>query len=837
MAELLTRIDLSAVDIADIPAALASYSMLSGVHAGMGDVSGLYNAVTSIVLEVQKRGDSALREFSLQFDGIIPRALRVPQNKIKDALASLPVELSRALNLAYERLLDYHRYEASVESIFALGAGTDSSGIPGDMPEPGDVYANNGIEVRTWRKPVQRAGIYSPGGKARYPSSVLMCAAAARSAGVREIVLCTPPTPDGLPAVETLAAAAIAGVDEVYSVGGAQAIAAMAYGTETIFPVEIITGPGNRYVAEAKRQLSGVVGVPSAYAGPSEVVIVADDLAPPEWVAADLAVQAEHGPDGLSWLIAWDPAVLDRVEQELSRIVESSARIDDIKATLLNNGYSVLVRNAKGAAAVSNFVAPEHLELMCGDADNMVGLFQSAGAVFVGSYSTAAFGDYLAGPNHVLPTARTARFASALGARDFVKVMHAIKVTPSAAREFAESVAIIAEAEQLPTHSMAARMRAGVGEDTPSAAISNRLDHAHSVVPIRDDLAQFSPYSSRHFDAQVKLNANEYPYSLPANWRDEISERMGKLEFNRYPEIRSVGLRQDLAGWLGVEQQNVFVGRGSNEVLQCLALAYGGYGRRALVFEPTYQMHARIARIAQTSVVSVPRRDDFTVDINSMVSNIERYDPHLIFLCSPNNPTGTLESRDVVETALRSSSGLVILDAAYAEFATASAGWIDDLDVEYRDRLVIVRTFSKVWAMASLRIGFMVAHPSIINACSMVALPYNLDSIAQEIGHIALSHVDELQDRVKMIVHERERVFDAMSKCNVQLWPSEANFILFRPLNIPPNKFMDEMVARSILVRDFSRQPLLEGCFRVTIGTVEENDRFLEALAEIMEVA
>ena len=835
MTALLTRIDLSAVDTVDIPKMLASYGTSSGIHAAAGEASDLYRDVASIITTVRQGGDAALREFSLQFDGIAPEHLRVPQEKIKAALASLPVELSQALYLAYERLFDYHHYEASTESISPPSSGMHPDDISLGMPMAGDMYVNNGIEVRVWRRAVGRAGIYSPGGKARYPSSVLMCVAAARSAGVREIVLCTPPTADGFPAVETLAAAAIAGVDEVYSVGGAQAIAAMAYGTETISPVDVITGPGNRYVAEAKRQLSGVVGIPSAYAGPSEVVIVADDSAPAEWVAADLAVQAEHGPDGLSWLIAWDPIVLDAVEQELSRIVESSTRIDDIRATLLGNGYSVLVKGAEGAAAVSNVIAPEHLELMCSDADRMVGLFQSAGAVFIGSYSAAAFGDYLAGPNHVLPTARTARFSSALGARDFIKVMHAIKITPNAAREFADPVAVIAEAEQLPTHGIAARMRAGDDSDAPSSVYGHsQPSHTGSVVPMRDDLTQFSPYSSLHFDAEVKINANEYPYSLPDDWRAAIADRIKTLEFNRYPEIRSVTLRHELAGWLGVDMQSIFVGRGSNEVLQCLSLAYGGHGRHALVFEPTYQMHSRIARVAQTSVISVPRRDDFIVDIDRMAENIERYNPHLIFLCSPNNPTGIVESRDVIETALRLSSGLVILDAAYAEFASTP---IYDIDSEYRDRLVIVRTFSKVWAMASLRIGFMVAHPDIVEACGMVALPYNLDSLSQELGRIALSHVDELQDRVDMIVRERERVFNDMRKWNVQLWPSEANFILFRPLNIASDKFMDAMVARSILVRDFSQQPLLEGCFRATIGTVEENNRFLEAFAEAMEVA
>jgi histidinol dehydrogenase len=289
-----------------------------------------------------------------------------------------------------------------------------------------------------------------------------MCAAPARVAGVDELALCVPPdATTGRIDDATLAAAAIAGVDEVYRIGGAQAIGALAYGTATIGRVDVIAGPGNAYVAEAKRQVSGAVGVASAFAGPSEIVVVAGPGASPAFAAIDLVVQAEHGPDGLAWLVTWDEELLQAASAEVDRIVAASPRKADLEATLTSSGIACLVDGVEEAMAVANTVAPEHLQLMAEGtvADELLGRVRSAGAVFVGPWAPASLGDYIAGPNHVLPTNRTARFASALRADDFRKHIHAVRVTPEALRTLGPSVITMAETEGLPAHADSVQRR------------------------------------------------------------------------------------------------------------------------------------------------------------------------------------------------------------------------------------------------------------------------------------------------------------------------------------------------------------------------------------------
>ncbi|HVT41456.1 MAG TPA: histidinol dehydrogenase, partial [Acidimicrobiales bacterium] len=341
--------------------------------------------------------------------------------------------------VAFGRILAYHEHEADV---------------------PGD-FSGGGITVSQFTRPVGRAGLYAPGGRARYPSTVLMCAAPARVAGVGSIALCVPPASDGHVDVATLCAATVAGVDEVYRIGGAQAIGAMAYGTATVPAVDVIAGPGNAYVAEAKRQVSGVVGVASAFAGPSEVVVVAGPGATPGFVAIDLVVQAEHGPDGLAWLVTWDPALLDAVSKEVDRIVAASSRRADLEATLAAAGIGCLVDSPARALDVVNVVAPEHLQLMVPEreAPALLDGVINAGAVFVGEWSPASMGDYIAGPNHVLPVNRTARFSSALRADDFRKHLHAVRVTPEAIETLGPHVVTLAETEGLPAHADSVRRR------------------------------------------------------------------------------------------------------------------------------------------------------------------------------------------------------------------------------------------------------------------------------------------------------------------------------------------------------------------------------------------
>jgi histidinol dehydrogenase len=290
-----------------------------------------------------------------------------------------------------------------------------------------------------------------------------MTAILAKVAGVAEVAVCSPPGPDGHVSTAVLAAAAVAGVEEVYAVGGAQAIGALAYGTETVRPVDVIVGPGNLYVATAQRLVSqeGAVGVPSAFAGPSEVVVVADEHAEVDHVALDLVVQAEHGPDGLAWLVTWEEAVAVAVEKAVERFASESPRSREVTATLGKGGWSVLVDGPAQAMAVCNAVAPEHLELMTATPEELVALVRCAGAVFCGPWAPASVGDYVAGPSHVLPTARSARFSSALGTDDFMKRVHVVTLDREALCEVAPHVAALARAEGLAAHAESVLRRAG----------------------------------------------------------------------------------------------------------------------------------------------------------------------------------------------------------------------------------------------------------------------------------------------------------------------------------------------------------------------------------------
>jgi histidinol dehydrogenase len=403
-----------------------------------GDAGGdVREAVADIVARVRAEGDHALRALTEQFDGLAVDELRVPGEEIGDALARVSPTLREALEVAWQRVSAYHALEGT----------------------PPEDFVDGGVRVRHLVRPVERAGCYAPGGRARYPSTVLMCAAPARVAGVAEVVLCVPPGPGGRVDDATLAAAAIAEVDEVYRVGGAQAIAAMAYGTESIGRVDVVVGPGNRYVAEAKRQVSGAVGVASAFAGPSEVVVVAGPDTPAVLAAADLVVQAEHGPDGLAWLVTWSEEKATEVIAEVERLVAASPRRADLEATLASGGYACLVDGPEAAMAVSNVVAPEHLELLLDGAEELLPLVRAAGAVFCGQWSPASLGDYLAGPNHVLPTNRTARFASALRADDFRRHIHAVTADREALATLGPHVVTLATTEGLPAHADSIRLR------------------------------------------------------------------------------------------------------------------------------------------------------------------------------------------------------------------------------------------------------------------------------------------------------------------------------------------------------------------------------------------
>ncbi len=424
---MLSRLDLRG-SVAD-PAALLARPA--------GPDADVVTAVREIIDAVRERGDAALRELTARFDGCDIDAVRVPRSDLDDALDDVDPSLRAALEFASDQIVAYHESQRAADT----------------------KHERRGVHVRELVVPVDRAGAYVPGGRAAYPSTVLMTAIPARIAGVPEIVLCVPPdAATGNPPAATLAAAALAGVDEVYRIGGAQAIAAMAYGTESIAPVDVIVGPGNRYVAAAKREVQGMVGIESI-AAESELAVVADDTTNPEWVAADLLAQAEHGPGGTAIVITWSEHFADVLDARLARRLDRAVRRDEAAATLASGGRIILVDSPNDAIAVANAIAPEHLQLMSEDAELLLPGVRHAGAVFCGPYASAVVGDYVAGPNHVLPTGTTARFASALRVSNFQKHMHVVTLDHDAFVRIGPYVKVLAESEGLDAHADSIRVR------------------------------------------------------------------------------------------------------------------------------------------------------------------------------------------------------------------------------------------------------------------------------------------------------------------------------------------------------------------------------------------
>jgi histidinol-phosphate aminotransferase len=357
-----------------------------------------------------------------------------------------------------------------------------------------------------------------------------------------------------------------------------------------------------------------------------------------------------------------------------------------------------------------------------------------------------------------------------------------------------------------------------------------------AVLPtVRPDLVALTGYHSAQVDVEVRLNTNESPLSPPPGWFEAFRAGLGAVDFNRYPDRAAAELRQAVADGHGVGPERVFCANGSNEVLQSLLLAYGGPGRTVALFEPTYTLHRHIARITGTEVAAGSRTDDFALDLDEVERVVGDHRPVITFLCSPNNPTGRADTPEQIQAVLGMAPGLVVVDEAYGQFAPSSALDLVRAGIPGSERAVVVRTFSKTWSLAGLRLGYLVADPAVVEACEMVALPYHLDAAKQLAGRLALQFVDEMETRVAMLKEERGRIEAALGDLPVESWPSDANFILFRPTRRRAKEVWSHLVDASVLVRDCSEWAGLDGCLRVTVGIPAENDRFLAALSESLQ--
>jgi len=407
-------------------------------HAGALD-EGVDKTVAAILADVRARGDAAVLEYTQKFDRIDApsmAALELSKAEMKSAFDALDADLKSALMLARDRIEAYHRRQIAESWRYTEADGTQL-----------------GVQIT----PLDRVGLYVPGGKAAYPSSLLMNAVPAKVAGVREIIMVVP-TPDGVKNATVLAAAHLAGVDRLFTIGGAQAVGALAFGTATVPAVDKIVGPGNAYVAAAKRRVFGIVGI-DMIAGPSEILVIADASANPDWVAMDLFSQAEHDEVAQSILLTPSESLIVTVQASIAKLLPTMPRKDIISASLAGRGAIIKTRSLEEACDISNRIAPEHLELSVADPEALLPSLRHAGAIFMGYGSSEAIGDYVAGTNHVLPTSRSARFSSPLGVYDFQKRTSLIYVSPEGAKTLGKAAATLAYAEGLQAHARAAELR------------------------------------------------------------------------------------------------------------------------------------------------------------------------------------------------------------------------------------------------------------------------------------------------------------------------------------------------------------------------------------------
>ncbi|MCL2324106.1 MAG: histidinol dehydrogenase, partial [Actinomycetia bacterium] len=775
-------------------------------------------AARDIVADVVARGDAALRDYTARFDGVELDELRVTRAEIDAAYADIDGRLAGALRRCAARIREFH--EQQVQQSW--------------YQEPRD-----GVMLGQQVTPLRRVGVYVPGGRADYPSTVLMNVIPATVAGVAEIAVVAPPGAGGRIAASTLVAADMAGATEIYKVGGAQAIAALAYGTQSIPAVDKITGPGNAYVAAAKRLVQGVVGI-DMIAGPSEVLVLADESAQARLVAIDLMAQAEHDPRAATYLVTTQPSLIEEVERELDALLEQSSREAITRAALTDNSVALVCETLEDAVAAANVIAPEHLEVLVREPRALLGSLYCAGALFLGPWTPEPVGDYSAGPNHTLPTQGTARFSSPLSADDFLKKSSVLSYTEDALRAEAGDVITMAETEGLWAHGMAVRLRVGdteggVGGSRGVARVRERAPltppvTARSPRPAVDALRPYEADVAR--EACLVMSANESPFTLPEPLLARLEATVRDFAYRRYPDPLASTLREKLARQYGIAPDSVLVGNGADELLLDLMLAWGGPGRRVLLFPPTFSMYGIYARTLETTVSEIDRDPEtFAPDIDAAVGLLAQGDVDLCIIDTPNNPSGALTAQADLIRLLEASDALIVVDEAYCEFCGETALPL----LERYPNLVILRTFSKAFSLAGLRLGFALAAPEVTATLAKVRMPYSVNAFSQWAGELATDERAAFEPGLEQLRSERERLYAALAALpGVRVWPSAANYLLLRVEGAGEvaQRLLDD---HGVLVRDFSAGRGTRDCLRVTVGTPQDNDRFLDALAQTMK--
>jgi len=742
--------------------------------------------MTEIFSEVGENGDAALRMFATKFDNVEFENLRVEQQEIDNAENLLSGELKLAIRTAAKNIERFHKSQVVNER---------------------EVETTNGVVC--WRKSVgiRNVGLYIPGGTAPLFSTVLMLGIPAKIAGCENRILCTPLSKNGTVNPAILYAAKVAGITDVFKIGGAQAIAGMAIGTETIPKVDKLFGPGNQYVTAAKlfAQKRGIaIDMP---AGPSEVLVAADNSIPAAFVASDLLAQAEHGPDSQVIFVTDSEDFVARVKLEIEEQLKVLPR-SEIASEALGNSIAIIEKPEKWSAIINDY-APEHLIVMGKYEDEVVSEVVNAGSVFIGKYTAESFGDYASGTNHTLPTNGFARSYSGVSVDSFVKKITYQKISEEGLQNLGPTVITMAEAEGLQGHANAINLRLS-GKSTaerqkPKNCIQNY---------IRTDLRDVRPYSSARDEfeghASIFLDANEN----------------GLLTaYNRYPDPLQWKLKGAISKVKGIPKENLFLGNGSDEVLDLiLRLTATPYIDSVAYLNPSYGMYSVLAKINGLETVAINLDEKFEIAAPEILTQAEN--SRVLILCNPNNPTGTILRKSVLLEIVEKFNGVVVIDEAYVDFCTEYS--LAD-QVNSFTNLIVVQTLSKAYGMAGLRIGMAVASENWVKALNSIKPPYNLSSLAQETAIQQLESAN-WNEVISTIRNEKERVFEILKSLEIveEVFTSEANFILFRTVNA--KEVYQKLLEDGVVVRDRSSNYSCENTLRVSIGNEKENDRFIEIM-------
>lgn len=741
--------------------------------------------VREILDRVRTGGDEALKQLSTEIDGFRPDSIKVTQEEIEEACTLVNDRVKEAIETAWNNIYAFHKAQ---------------------MPGRIEVETFPGVTCIQKPVPIGSIGLYIPGGTAPLFSTVLMLAVPSMIAGCRTRILCTPAGKNGKVSPEVLYAANRCGITEIFKTGGAQAIAAMAYGTESIGKVDKIFGPGNRYVTTAKQIVSTEGTAIDMPAGPSEVMVLADGTAVPSFVAADLLSQAEHGRDSQVILVCSSRDIADAVLEETDRQAASLPRGEMIKSSL-GNSRAVVFGNTDDMLAFAEAYAPEHLIISTENAAEMAERINCAGSIFIGNFSPESAGDYASGTNHTLPTSGWAHSFSGVNVESFLRRTTLQKLSAAGLRGLSGCITTMAEAEGLEAHANAVRVRLeAVAGAEPEAFDVDRL--------VRRNILNLEPYSTARDDYKgslgIFLDANENPF---------------ENGYNRYPDPHQKALKARISALKGIPAENLFIGNGSDEAIDLVYRVFCEPGRDNVVsICPSYGMYKVAAATNDAEFREVLLGKDFSLDTDLLLGACDAF-TKAIFICSPNNPSGNAYPVSQILELARSFRGIVVVDEAYGDFSEKGSTALK------APNIIVLQTLSKAWGLAGLRIGLAIADKRIIDLMSRVKYPYNINKTAQETALKELEKpIDGILEKLKS---ERDRLSEILPQIPSvkEVWPSDANFLLVRFDD--PDHVYDLLTAAGIIVRNRSRLPRCSGCLRITVGTPEENRKLIDTLRNI----